>query len=257
MKKILALAVAVAMLASMAVTATAAPHESDAAIKFVLEGLDNMPDEGPFCPVEHPMFGSPSPFGSWNINFGSHEIPPIDDTNPITFVAYNAVHTAGANPAVAANLLPRAERVLGIGVQAWIADVNPVLMLSPRTWMLTAELGQFEITGGALALQGFDLYLTLNTAAGVEAIPEGADNVSIPVGLPNAGQTLTVYDVTLDQDGSGAGAQTVAEFGRNGIFGWEWFAVLEGMHDDLIPNNVARLGQASTDIIWDYFPDID
>ena len=286
MKKILALTVAVAMLASMAVTAVAAPHETEAAIEFVIPGLSDLPvPSGPFCPVEDSPNGDGDwgsddeddsnfsnfafigKFGSNNVDFGEHPIPPLGN---IRFYALDAVDNND-------DLLDRHVRVLGMGVQAYLEMLTPTIeMVVPGTWVLTSHLYWFYDTavGGNRTLDGFDMELILDTVnddeAGYisyapEAFPTGfvfGDNVNVPGVLPvptnddwYVHQLEDSNNNVLEQSDTGllAVVREAATGRTGGVFAWEWHAILCGEH---VAGNITPV-PAQADIFWEYTMTVD
>ena len=256
MKKILALAVAAAMVASLATMAAATPIDVDTegVVVFLFEDLDDVPDPGPFCPVE----GGPDPgpcdccgddddggwegafeflnaFGSNHLDFGHREMPALGA------VSIEALTNDARDTLTTDDPRTRAARVLGMGIQAWIADttVDPPVM-KDGTWELTVALNNFiDDSSGDETLDGFTIALAVGSAN--------------PPASHQTGVTPNVLTPTLTQPGAGALVDFPAADGIAGaVFGWEWYATLAGTAT--ASNMPAPGAEAEAYLHWTYTP---
>ena len=242
MKKILALALAVVMLVSMATTAMAAPTSGEGVIRFVVDGIQHLPPAGPFCPVTNGPnittdadgnrtggwtgdFDFLNNFGSTNLEFGSHPFPPMG--MPLNFAVTGNTNLAGRH-------VSRDRGVIGMGMQGLIVDGDAypnIVMLDGRTWRIDLTLFEFQTSpGGPRTLDGFQLDLTVaapprnpqSFPGGITYGPAADWNVSNVQGLTQT--NINTPEQQWDTQ------QIVANGRAIGVFGWEWNAVLRGTH---------------------------
>lgn len=267
MKKILVLVIAVAMLASMAMPAMAAPATSEGVIRFVADGLDDLSaNPGVFCPVD----GGPTTvvaapgvnrtgqwtgvldflnrFGSWGIDFGYREMPPA---GTITWQAADAHDNASPTP----QPLPRYRTVLGMGVQA-LQQPGPGLPPNPPTvaitaddWTLDVGLRTFLVANNPAAptLSGFTMGLTVNTdvARLPGTFPGGFNRGPLSVATNH---WYVHSGVDLVQTATPAATfSRVAEGVTGAVYGWEWLVSLTG----IVGGNVS-VGEARTELVWTF-----
>ena len=253
MKKILAMATAVAMFASMAATAVAAPApveddaETEAAIVFVSGRY--VPEDPIFCPDDKNVFDSG--FGSIDLDFGYIEIPAVGP-NVITFYAEDAVDDNDVP-------LPRSARFLGIGIQAWLdMSATPVVGHGEGEWTLEARLRPFYVEGTATqTLQGFDLYLDQNEdvpGQPAETFGTGIETYPRVVDLAALNDAIVVEDVVLVQCDNATPITSDMAVGDSGMmFGWEWEAMLRGIH---VGGNISP-NEKQADIEWTFVLELD
>ena len=268
MKKILALVIAVVMLAAMAVPAMAAPitEDAEAAIRFVVGGISELPAAGPFCPVNH----GPSPtaaaggrmtggwlatgdfaflneFASFDIDFGYRSMPAM---GPVTFAATDAMNNA--SPPVA---LPQHLRYLGMGVQGWVQHGSPlppgspIVNLPTGAWTLTMTLFEFEVVAtSATTLQGFEMDLTrVSTAPRTPTTFPGG--LTFGPAATTDWYAHTIIDKPQNDASAAAGTWTrpTAARGNTGaVFAWEYAVTL---HGDNTGSNISD-GLSQADILW-------
>jgi len=242
MKKILAVVIAIAMLASMSVVAVAATGTADTetAIEFQAGtgGDDYIPPFGVYDPQD-----DTAPYGvqendqwpawalglsSWSLDFGIREVPAVANTG-IDEVFYSDNGDLDASGTAVSDLLG-----LAFQVRYNPAGTGATPVPLSGTVEITAEMDFFYVqgeTGNAAyrRLQGFDLELTV----------EGTIN-STPGGLS---QTDIEDDFELI---SGAAAVEVAEV-NTGWWGWEYSGRLFGEFDG---NNIRGGERVVTEITW-------
>ena len=270
MRKILALALAVVMLASMAVPVAAGPitEPAEGAIRFVIRGVEELPGPGPFCPV----YDGPNPgttggwradgdfaflnsYGSTDLYLGRHPIPPMG--MPLAFTVNEGINLAG-------NTVPRHRGVLGMGMQAWIDydSAGNRIHLPVGMWTLNVAMSQFVAETGSATLGGFELNLTLNNElAPVNRTPQSFPAIAreaLPWPAPPAAGFDRWYvhnNITLDQSPNPlllTASERVAEGMQIGVFGWEWLATLNGDH--MLVGGVPNIqeGRAQALLVWTY-----
>ena len=262
MKKILVLALVIAMVASMGVTATAT--QGTGTIVFQAFGdTDNVPARGIHNPLDvgtappgtwlaWPNTNVPTPtqMHSWNISFGTRDMPAPGTSNMQWGSHIDA--GAGLNNVVGGGTH---SDLLGLLVQeGWSAGTPPVggVVVTPQaSQRLQASLGQFQHTATSTpTMSSFDL--TLGTPAGnnglvgfrpsLPALATGSGGTTgwlRPGTAPVLAQQSVVTPV--------AGFQTLLEFQR-GQVGAQWWGRLAGDVDATSSNVVP--GEAQAQIVF-------
>ena len=306
MKKILALVLAVVMLASMATTAMATPS-SPGVIRFVVDGIENLPTPpGIFCPVAQGPNPGPqhggwygrhlsflNNYGSINLNFGHWTVPPLTpggaSPSQITFRAVDGIGgprtSMGNNNRVGTPLVPH-ERTLGMGMQAWIYDLDPFPGNLPPSfvadqgvsgWSIHVTLFDFNVGGvpGNPTLDDFRLDLSLNqttprhpqnypNSPPLSFGPAGDWNVASMAGPgpgPASGLTQSGHRPTTPL--SQWDTRMAVAAGPLAVFGWEWNAELTGTsqiigagasarHNIPHPSSATTQAAAQAELFWEF-----
>jgi len=274
MKKILVLVIAIAMLASLGVSA-AATTQGAGTISFQIWDLDNdfPPGAGfanpgavgsppPYRPgIDLPAGGAgllwpdfpganmnnPTQMDSWDLAFGTRNWPI---TGPVRWGSHaNAPGGVGPNvttaPSSRLGILYNTDTLLGGSAPSW------TLITPPNTSnSITVALAHFE-TGGALSLQNFTLLLSNHDDAGF--LPTGGVSATGP-GLAAGISRRTMADTVTPSTGRLVQGSTATTFGaafravdfQTGIVGLEWYGVLDGT---VTATNVLP-GQAQAQILF-------
>ena len=238
MKKILALVIAVAMLAMMAVPAAATPTTSQGEVRFIFGDIGQVPDApGVFCP----QADGPTPPGGWTgefdfinnfaslgVDFGHRDMPTGTAAWSVAANTNDVRENVGLGTT---DPRTRANRFLGIGVQAWIADHGPPVVLATGNWTLNASLTNFYEggtwvnnvnTGGIHRMVDWRIGLSLPGGAYTTAQGPGVrPQQTFPAAAPNA----TLQAAPLLHSG-GAQASIVASAVSNAIFVFEYLPTL-------------------------------
>jgi len=251
MKKCLAAAIAVAMLASMSVSAMSSPAaataDTDVGIVFTTwggSGNDATPSFGVHNPGNAGDLGGPyendnwpvwvENMQSWNLFFGDRDFPAI---GPVNFRSFGTTPDAldyDGNPV---------NDLLGIVVQA-ATDTNTA-PFSPLagSFRITVELNEFFV-GAEQTFHGFDLELISEGVPIVGSLPAGISGTFFVAGGTVAG--ITQHDLTgtnaLVQDTAASAAVTLPA----GVLGFEWIGNLVGNFDG---TNI-MVGHAQADMTW-------
>ena len=250
MKKILAVAIAVAMLATMSIGAAAALPTAggQGVIVFDTWGGPTPPTTGPHNPQDPGSWptdpGGQGPWPawvqglqSWNLDFGVREIPTTIGVH--NFNSSTAVNAAGA-PITTTNRL-------GVVVQAMTQ--TPANVSITGNFTLQAGLGQIQ-NGGNQTMNGYTLALVevdgaVNTTASRQSMPAAA------AGGPTSTQTNALGATQGLVQGAAAatsGAVMTVLTGPPGIHGAEWFGILNGSFTGL--NIVAGTSQGQ--LFWTF-----
>jgi len=236
MKKILAVVVAVAMLASLSVSAVATPGTG--VIEFTVDDV-NTPTTGIHNPGPVGTQGDPvmtmwpsfvTGLHSWNIDFGTRTVPTA--TGTISWGTNGC--TVGTSTAV--------NDRLGIAAQLMInTTVNPPASFpGATTHSIQVSMTSFAHTTRTIrTLQGFDLVLTRDGTAH-----------SQPASLAGTvATTVTVVPYSATASNTNFGATVNAATGlANGFWGWEYIGAITGNFDG--GNISAGVGQAQAEILW-------
>ena len=251
MKKILAVVVAVAMLATMSVSAVAAPvtADTDVGIIFALwgtSGNDPTPAWGIHNPGVPTAQGAPTndnwpawvlPMQNWNLTFGERDFPPLGAVNYRSFGATaDALDNTGA----------QVNSLLGILIQAATdTTTNPMTGLT-QDRVVQLQLSNFFVGAQIPAnqtLQGFDLDLYATGIPQVGTLNAGISGLLFVAGGTPAGVTQHNLD-NIIQGAPSRNAVTVPA----GVHGFQWRGNLHG-------NNTGanfRPGHAQAELTWTF-----
>ena len=239
MKKVLALALAVTMLASMSVSAMAAEDPvSGGTIEFTLD--EAFPTTGIHDPGSVGELGSPENeewpefiegLHSWEIDFGERTLPAA--TGAVTFTTDGTQNDVNDNPV--------SDR-LGLAIQLAVnTDASPWSPVT-GTHTISVSMTAFSDATGR-TLQGFTL--ALNQVTGSRSSwPSGLTGTTPDI-------AITPYSATASNTNFGA-TVNAATLLQSGVWGWEYTGVLAGTFDG---DNI-RVGVAQADILWTTAPTV-
>lgn len=240
MKKILALVLAVAMLASMGITAAAgaASQTGQGVVHFTLAELGVVPAYGIFCPVENGPapattgagaaavrtggWASPgnlaflNTFASLGVDFGHRDMP---DVGTVLAIAAMSADNRGAG-----DIRRNDQRRMGVGAQAWVLDPvpdPPVMVTGNRR--IEIDLGQFFHAGQL----GVAAHQRLNRAE--IALGTGAP-ATAPLRFPGGTAGVPIAATLTQQAVHGTAApQAVTQNFTGAVFAFEWTAALNSL----------------------------